>query len=122
LAAEELGICEEILRIGGDSGRFWSIPRTGKKRAALRSFSARWRGWGRHETAVLCVELGLLEGFTRGRERPTGKKGRATRKREREEGGGRHGFEVRLQEVLLVARTSRRWHSGTSRPPRSCLL
>jgi hypothetical protein len=53
LVVEELGTCEEIRQIGGDSGQLRSIPWTGKKRAALRSFSAHRRGWGRHGTATL---------------------------------------------------------------------
>jgi hypothetical protein len=53
LAAEELRTYEEIRRIGGDSGWLRSIPWTGKKRAALQSFLARRRGWGRHRTVTL---------------------------------------------------------------------
>jgi hypothetical protein len=45
---------------------------------------------------------------TRGREKPRGKKGRATRDREREEGGG---VQVPAPGASSVARAgSRRWH------------
>jgi hypothetical protein len=58
----------------------------GKKRAALRSFSACRQGWGRHGTATLGGSHG---GHTQYREECTGGRGRAAREREREreEGG-----------------------------------
>jgi hypothetical protein len=94
LAAEELETCEEIRRIGGDSGRLRSIPWMGKKRAALQSFSACRRGWGRHGTVTLGGGHGgssSCTGSVHVRERETeweeGKGGQGERKRRR----GRRG-------------------------------
>jgi hypothetical protein len=99
LAAEELGTCEEIRRIGGDSGWLRSIPWTGKKRAALRSFSACRPDWGRHGTATLGGSHGGSSSCTGSehdvRERETeGEEGKAPGREEKEEGEGMALLEV----------------------------
>jgi hypothetical protein len=113
LAAEELGTCEEIRQIGGDSGRLRSIPWTGKKRAALRSFSARRPGWGRHGTATLGGSHG---GSSSSTGRFTVKKEHERKQtRDRGERGGKEGGQWHRwgpPGVLLDGQAvrSRRWH------------
>jgi hypothetical protein len=93
--------------------------RQGIREAVRRTFSARRAAGGSAESAVLGGVHGAACRSLGGRARG----GEKARERERKEGrGGCRGFEVRLQEVLLIARTSRRWRSGTSSPPRSCFL
>jgi hypothetical protein len=58
--AEELRSGEVIRQFGGDSGRFWSIPWAGRKRAVILTFSAHRRSKGRRLTVALGGELRLL--------------------------------------------------------------
>jgi hypothetical protein len=68
-------------------------------------------------------DRGRLLGGVHGERGPERERDERERARERGERRGElRGVEVRLQEVLLIARTSRRWRSGTSSPPRSCFL
>jgi hypothetical protein len=107
LAAEELGIYEEIRRIGGDSRHGGSIPRPWRLRTARRTFSAPRRSKGRRITAALGGELGYWEvSQERGREQW----GRKEERPGREKGAGswRPGAS---SGGSSLARGSRRWHS-----------
>jgi hypothetical protein len=77
LAAEELGICEEIRRIGDGFGHPGSILRARRKRVASRTFLARRQGWGsmgrRRYVSAMAAELGCCREFT-------GERGRASQK------------------------------------------
>jgi hypothetical protein len=64
LAGKELRFRRGIRDGGGDSSHLGSIRLAGRKGEASGTFSARRRGWGKHGTAALRVELRLLGGFS----------------------------------------------------------